>query len=90
MDKPSRMPFFRARTLLGWDDMRPQHDLHRTGATNLTSERPGFPRFVASKVLIQMSDTGGTAAVTAIYDRNEYLRENAVHYTVGQTDYWKS
>ncbi len=51
------------------------HDLRRTGATNLTSERIGTPRFVVSKVLNHVSDSGDGAAVTAIYDRNAYLPE---------------
>ncbi|WP_062112207.1 tyrosine-type recombinase/integrase [Aureimonas sp. AU40] len=55
-------------------DIRP-HDLRRTGATNLTSERIGTPRFIVSKVLNHVSDSGDGAAVTAIYDRNAYLPE---------------
>lgn len=49
------------------------HDLRRTGATNMTGERIGTPRFIVSKVLNHISDTGDGAAVTAIYDRNAYL-----------------
>ena len=41
----------------------------------LTSERLGFPRFVVSKVLNHASSTGNSAAVTSVYDRNEYLSE---------------
>lgn len=48
------------------------HDLRRTGATNITAERIGIPRFVVSSVLNHVSETGG---VTRIYDRNEYLPE---------------
>lgn len=51
------------------------HDFRRTGSTNLTSERLGVPRLVVSRVLNQISDTGGAAAVTSVYDRNEYLPE---------------
>jgi len=51
------------------------HDFRRTGATHMTSERIGAPRFIVSRVLNQISDTGGAAAVTGIYDRNEYLPE---------------
>jgi integrase len=51
------------------------HDFRRTGATNITAERIGMPRFIVSRVLNQISDTGGAAAVTARYDRNEYLSE---------------
>lgn len=54
--------------------LRP-HDLRRTGATNLTSERIGVQRFTVSKVLNHSSDTGDSAAVTAVYDRNAYLPE---------------
>jgi integrase len=51
------------------------HDFRRTGSTNITSERIGIPRFVVSRVLNQISDTGGAAAATGVYDRNEYLPE---------------
>ena len=47
------------------------HDLRRTGATMLTSERLRVRRFVVSKVLAHSAQEG--AAVTAVYDRNEYL-----------------
>ncbi len=59
---------------LGIQDATP-HDLRRTGATALTSERIGIPRFIVSRVLNQISDTGGAAAVTAIYDRSAYIVE---------------
>jgi integrase len=59
---------------LGIVDATP-HDFRRTGATNITGERIGMPRFIVSRVLNQISDTGGAAAVTAVYDRNEYLVE---------------
>lgn len=52
------------------------HDLRRTGATNLTSERLGFPRFIVSQVIAHAGDTGGAAAVTGRhYDLNDYLAE---------------
>lgn len=51
------------------------HDLRRTGATNLTGERLGIPRFIVSKVLNHTSDGGGAAGVTSVYDRNAYLVE---------------
>ena len=51
------------------------HDFRRTGATNLTGERLNFPRFIVSRVLNQISDHGGAAAVTGVYDRNQYLIE---------------
>jgi hypothetical protein len=49
--------------------------LRRTGATALTSERLGVPRFIVSRVLNHASDTGDSAIVTATYDRNSYLAE---------------
>lgn len=51
------------------------HDFRRTGSTNITGERIGIPRFIVSRILNQLSDTGGAATVTAVYDRNEYLPE---------------
>ncbi len=51
------------------------HDLRRTGASNMTSERLGIPRLVVSKVLNHTSDSGGAAEVTAVYDLNDYLPE---------------
>jgi len=59
---------------LGIDDATP-HDFRRTGATNITSERIGMPRFIVSRVLNQISDTGGAAPVTAVYDQNDYLAD---------------
>ena len=74
--KPAAMTraFGRMKKALDLGDIRP-HDLRRTGATNLTSEHLGFARFTVSKVLNHASDTGGAAAVTGIYDQNEYLSE---------------
>ena len=66
--------FRRIRTALELDNIRP-HDLRRTGATALTSEAIGIPRFIVSQVLNHSSDAGDTAAVTAVYDRNAYLPE---------------
>jgi integrase len=52
------------------------HDLRRTGATVMTSERLAVSRFIVSQVLAHAGDTGGGAAVTAQhYDVNDYLRE---------------
>ena len=59
---------------VGLTDARP-HDFRRTGSTNITGERIGIPRLIVSRVLDQISDTGGAAAVTGVYDRNEYLPE---------------
>ena len=51
------------------------HDFRRTGSTKITGEKIRIPRFVVSRVLNQLGDTGGAAIVTAVYDRNEYLFE---------------
>ncbi|RYE01585.1 MAG: site-specific integrase [Sphingomonadales bacterium] len=51
------------------------HDNRRTGATLLTGEALGYPRFVVSKVLDHKSDTGGAAWITGVYDRNDYIKE---------------
>ena len=64
----------RIATALAIADATP-HDFRRTGSTNITGERIGIPRFIVSRVLNQISDTGGAAAVTAVYDRNEYLAD---------------
>ena len=48
------------------------HDLRRTGATALTSERIGVPRFHVSAVLGHLGEMGG---VTSVYDRNNYAPE---------------
>ena len=49
------------------------HDFRRTGATTLTGERYRVRRFIVGKVLGHSAHEG--AAVTAVYDRNEYLTE---------------
>ncbi|MBX3578384.1 MAG: site-specific integrase [Rhizobiaceae bacterium] len=50
------------------------HDLRRTGATAMTSERIGMNRFIVSQVIGHAADTGGAAAVTGQhYDLNDYL-----------------
>lgn len=52
------------------------HDLRRTGATALTSERLRVSPFIRSKVLSHRADAGGGAAVSMIhYDSNEYVSE---------------
>jgi len=58
----------------GIEDATP-HDFRRTGSTNLTGERIGIPRFIVSRILNQISDTGGAATVTGVYDRNAYLTD---------------
>ena len=63
-----------AHKAVGILDAKP-HDFRRTGSTNITGERIGIPRFIVSRVLNQISDTGGAAVVTGVYDRNEYLPE---------------
>jgi len=59
---------------LGIENASP-HDNRRTGATLLTGEEMGYPRFIVSKVLDHKSDTGGAAWITGVYDRNDYLKE---------------
>lgn len=49
------------------------HDFRRTGATILTGEQYRTRRFIVGKVLGHSSHEG--VAVTAVYDRNEYLLE---------------
>ncbi|UIJ72355.1 site-specific integrase [Aurantimonas sp. HBX-1] len=66
--------FRRVTAKAGLVGIRP-HDLRRTGATALTSERLSVSRFLVSRVLNHASDTGDTASVTGIYDRNSYLPE---------------
>ena len=64
----------RLTSVLEIEDAR-LHGFRRTGSTNITGERIRLPRFVVSRVLNQMGDRGGAAAVTAVYDPNEYLHE---------------
>jgi len=60
---------------LGIKDATP-HDLRRTGASALTSERLGISPLIRSKILGHSSDSGGGAAVSsAHYDANNYLAE---------------
>jgi hypothetical protein len=63
------------------------HDLRRTGATHLTGEGLSVSRFLVSQVLNHISDTGGSSAVTAVYDRNAYLaqKRNALGAWVRQS-----
>lgn len=49
------------------------HDFRRTGATVLTGERYRVRRFIVGLVLGHTPNDG--AAITAVYDRNEYLTE---------------
>lgn len=49
------------------------HDFRRTGATILTGETHRVRRFIVGKVLGHTANDG--PAVTAVYDRNEYLTE---------------
>jgi integrase len=48
------------------------HDLRRSCATCLTSERIGVPRHTVSQVLGHHDSAGGAAA-TSVYDRHSYL-----------------
>ena len=59
------------------------HDFRRTGSTNITSEQIGMPRFIVSRVLNHISDSGDSAPVTAIYDRNAYLPTSAGRSPLG-------
>jgi integrase len=63
-----------ARTLTAFklDDGSP-HDLRRTAATWLTAN--GVRRFTVSWLLAHSAHEG--AAITSVYDRNEYLQERA-------------
>ncbi|MGE5500964.1 MAG: tyrosine-type recombinase/integrase [Ignavibacteriales bacterium] len=52
------------------------HDLRRTGATYMASERLRIPVFIVSQVLAHRSDTGGGAVVTLQhYARYEFMSE---------------
>jgi len=60
--------------VIGIKDLTP-HDLRRTGATAMTSERLEISPLIRSKVLGHAFDTGGGAAVTSLhYDANSYAR----------------
>lgn len=61
----------RAAERLGLSDVR-THDLRRTCATNMTTEKIGASRDTVARVLNHISAVGG---VTAIYDRNAYAKE---------------
>lgn len=61
----------RAAQRLNLQDVR-THDLRRTCATHMTSEKIGASRDVVARVLNHVSAVGG---VTAIYDRNAYAKE---------------
>lgn len=51
------------------------HDLRRTGASAMTSERLEIPPLIRSRVLGHSFDTGGGASVTSLYyDVNTYAR----------------
>jgi integrase len=61
--------------VLGIADASP-HDLRRTGASALTSERLKVSPLIRSRVLAHSSDAGGGAAVSAAhYDANTYITE---------------
>lgn len=60
--------------IIGIKDATP-HDLRRSGATALTSERLEISPLIRSRVLGHAFDTGGGAAVTSLhYDANSYAR----------------
>lgn len=64
-----------AREALELERLTP-HDLRRTGATNMASERLGVSPFLIGKILSHSTELGGAAAVTlttyALYD---YVKE---------------
>ena len=66
--------FGRMAKILELQDVR-VHDMRRTGATLMTGENLGIPRLIVSQVLNHVSDTGGAATVTSVYDRNAYVLE---------------
>ena len=66
--------FARFRKAVGLENIH-IHDLRRTGATMMTGEKLGVPRFIVSKILNHAGDSGGAAVTTGVYDRNEYLKE---------------
>ena len=72
--KAATRAFARFRKALSLENMT-IHDLRRTGATMMTGEKLGIPRFIVSKILNHTGDTGGAAVTTGVYDRNEYLKE---------------
>jgi hypothetical protein len=59
---------------MGFENAR-LHELRRTGATHMTGEGLSVFRFIVSQVLNHISNTGGSSAVTAVYDRNAYLAQ---------------
>jgi integrase len=59
---------------VGLDGVR-LHDLRRTGATVLTSERLGVAPFIRSQVLGHSDAGGGSAVSSSVYDWNTYLPE---------------
>ncbi|WP_332770811.1 tyrosine-type recombinase/integrase [Phenylobacterium sp.] len=64
--------------VIGIKDATP-HDLRRTGATAMTSERLEISPLIRSRVLGHAFDTGGGAAVTSLhYDANSYARAKRV------------
>ena len=72
--KAATRAFARFRKALEFENMT-IHDLRRTGATMMTGEKLNVPRFIVSKILNHVGDTGGAAITTGVYDRNEYLKE---------------
>ncbi|KRB40989.1 site-specific integrase [Phenylobacterium sp. Root700] len=62
------------------------HDLRRSGATAMTSERLEISPLIRSKVLGHAFDTGGGAAVTSLhYDANSYARAKRAALEAWQT-----
>ncbi|MBT9470180.1 MAG: hypothetical protein V4514_05355 [Pseudomonadota bacterium] len=62
------------------------HDLRRSGATAMTSERLEISPLIRSKVLGHAFDTGGGAAVTSLhYDANSHARAKRAALEAWQT-----
>lgn len=72
------------REAVGLERLTP-HDLRRTGATNMASERLGISPFLIGRVLSHSTELGGAAAVTlstyALYDFIKEKRESLNAWT---------
>lgn len=75
--------------VLKLDDVR-VHDLRRTGATNMTSEVLGIPRFIVSKVLNHTSDTGTAPLSQVSMTRTSNGRTSEKRWMLGLRGFWRS
>ncbi|MBB4289510.1 integrase [Rhizobium leguminosarum] len=66
--------FGRVKKALSWGDIR-IHDERRTATTHMAKPPLRVLPFILSKVLNHLSDTGGAARVTSVYNRWEYFDE---------------